>query len=454
MNPEEQRLSDLLHRAAPEPPRRVTVEDVAFRLANTAGGTRSSRVRSPRTRRGFSLLSHGWAPALAAASVVVVAGLSAGAAVVLTSHHGPTPGSGSLVNSTPPTSPTSSAPATTAPPTQVPTSGSPGKSPVRIPGGPWAAELLNGGHQTLIQGSLVGSGNSLYAYTPGDLVRLDPATGRVLAQTPFSGAIPNPPVVVGSTVWTVWQYSGGNVVLHGFDATTLAEVRSVLVPAYGQVSSSAQGALTSGPDGRLYVAAGDTVAVVNPANGQVIRRIQLLGGSASSVAVSPDGSKLYVGTGAFRLLIYNLASDTVVGSSSMSIGGYGGNLVATSGGVWGTIGVGMSEWVWFAPDGDLSFAHRESTGAGAGYDSLPSYSGGVVWIGGSHTMECASPVNGQALATALIPADNGVVQYFGSPTVTGGHAYAYYQDSSSQQMGLARMTPPPACGLTTSTQGS
>jgi hypothetical protein len=450
MNPEEQRLSDLLHRAAPEPPRRVTVEDVAFRLANTAGGTRSSRVRSPRTRRGFSLLSHGWAPALAAASVVVVAGLSAGAAVVLTSHHSPTPGSGNVVN-TPPASPTQAS--TSAPPTQVPTSPPAGKGPVRIPGGPWAAELLNGGHQTLTLGSLVGSGNSLYAYTGADLVRLDPATGRILAQTPFSGAIPNPPVVVGSTVWTVWQYSGGNVVLRGFDATTLAEVKSVLVPAYGQVSSNAQGALTSGPDGRLYVAAGDTVAVVNPASGQ-IQRIQLLGGSASSVAVSPDGSKLYVGTGSFRLLIYNLASDTVEGSSTMSIGGYGGNLVATSGGVWGTIGVGMSEWVWFAPDGDLRFAHRESTGAGAGYDSLPSYSCGVVWIGGSHTLECASPVNGQALATTTIPPDNNVVQYFGSPTVTDGHAYAYYQDNNSQQTGLAQLTPPPACGLTTSPQGS
>jgi hypothetical protein len=38
--------------------------------------------------------------------------------------------------------------------------------------------------------------------------------------------------------------------------------------------------------------------------------------------------------------------------------------------------------------------------------------------------------------------------------VTDGHAYAYYQDNNSQQMGLAQLTPPPACGLTTSPQGS
>jgi hypothetical protein len=444
MNPEERRLSELLHRVAPEPPRRVTVEDVAFRMANTAG---QSRARSPRSRPGLRLLGRGWAPALAAASVVVVAGLSAGAAVVLTSHHSPTSqGNGGVVN--PSTSPTSTSQQASVAPTQSVTSTPPAKGPVAIPDGPWAAELLNGGHQTLTEGSLVGSGGSLYAYTGGDLVRLDPATGAILAQTPFSSAIPNPPVIVGSTVWTVLGYSGGNVTLRGFDATTLAEVKTVRVPAYGQVSSDAQGPLTSSPDGRLYVAAGVTVAVVDPSSGQVIRRFELTAGTASSVAVSPDGSKLYVGVGSFQVLVYDVGAGTEEGSSTMNIGGSGGNLVATSGGVWGTIGVGMSEWVWFAPDGDLRFAHRESVGAGAGFDSLPSYSGGVVWIGGSHTVECANPVNGQALATATIPADNGVVEYFGSPTVSDGRAYAFYQDNSSQQMGLARMTPPSACGQT------
>lgn len=171
MNPEERRLSELLHRVAPEPPRRVTVEDVAFRMANTSG---QSRATPPRRRPRLRLLGRGWAPVLAAASVVAVAGLSAGAAVVLTSHHSPTQqGSGNLVNPT--TSPTS-APATSATsPTQSTTPAPTAKSPVAIPNGPWAAELLNGGHQTLTQGSLVGSGGSLYAYTGGDLVPAGPS---------------------------------------------------------------------------------------------------------------------------------------------------------------------------------------------------------------------------------------------------------------------------------------
>ena len=35
-------------------------------------------------------------------------------------------------------------------------------------------------------------------------------------------------------------------------------------------------------------------------------------------------------------------------------------------------------------------------------------------------------MTGQVLASAAIPTDGGVVEYFGSVTVTGGHTYAYY----------------------------
>src|SRR5271169_5687914 len=83
----------MLHRVTPEPPRRVTVEDVAFRLSNEAGQARGGQARGgprePRARRGLGHLGRGrsWAPVLAAASVVVVAGASAGIATVMTSHH-------------------------------------------------------------------------------------------------------------------------------------------------------------------------------------------------------------------------------------------------------------------------------------------------------------------------------------------------------------------------------
>src|SRR5439155_751306 len=81
----------------------------------------------------------------------------------------------------------------------------------------------------------------------------------------------------------------------------------------------------------------------------------------------------------------------------------GGNLLATDGGVWGTTGSGMSEWVWFAPGGDLARSFRVSQGAGGGFSSVPVYSGGVVWIGGTHELVCASPATGRALARTSIP---------------------------------------------------
>lgn len=245
----------------------------------------------------------------------------------------------------------------------------------------------------------------------------------------------------------VWAYGGGNVVLRGYDARTLTQVASLQVPAIGRISSAAAGVLTAGPDGHLYLAAGDTVAVVDPATGHLIRRIYLADGTASSVAVSPDGSKLYVGLAAsnsFQLLTYDLASAVQTESSRMTSGGVG-NLVATSGGVWGTDGSGMSEWVWFAPGGDLSSSSRVTQGAGGGLYSLPVVADGTVWIGGTRTLACADPGTGKVRASAAIPTDHSAAEYFGSVTYAGGHAYSYYLDDGAQQSGVASLTPPAAC---------
>jgi outer membrane protein assembly factor BamB len=107
----------------------------------------------------------------------------------------------------------------------------------------------------------------------------------------------------------------------------------------------------------------------------------------------------------------------------------------------------MSEWTWFAPGGDLGRAVRIGQGAGAGFASVPSYSGGVVWVGGSHTLTCASPANGRILDTATLPTDHSVVEYFSSPAMVAGHAYSIYQDNAAQRSGVVRMTPPAACSV-------
>ena len=440
MNTEERQLAEMLHRVTPEPPRRVTVEDVAFRLA---GEPR----RGPRSRRGFSFRSvfgggRGWTPVLAALSVFAIAGASAGIATVATSHHSHTP----VTAAGPPATATvSNSPSPTAPSQSSASAG----EPLRVAGGMWGAKLIN--RDLFSQGSLTGSGGSLYGVVDGSLARIDPATGAILQTAPYSPPVFSRPVVVGNTVWVVWSYGGGEIVLRGYDARTLAQVASVPVPAVGGVSNLAQGVLTAGPDGKLYVAAGDSVATVDPAARQVTHRISLTAGRASSVAVSPDGSKLYVGvvpstpSGSFQLLVYDVATGIQASSSQLSVGG-AGNLVATDGGVWGTTGTGMSEWVWFAPGGDLTRSFRVSQGAGAGFSSVPVYSGGVVWVGGSHELLCASPSTGHALARTSIPTDHSVVEYFDSATVlSSGRAYALYQDDAAHLAGVASLTPPAAC---------
>jgi len=444
MNTEERQLTEMLHRITPEPPRRVTVEDIALRVAGQAGPGRQPRSRrrphrEPGLRRPGSR-GRAWAPALAAASVFVVAGAAAGIAVLVNSHHSPPPGQ--AVGTT-----TSGAPAPSSP-AATPATVSPAGPATAIAGAPWGARLVD--HLALLQGSLTGSGDSLYAYTGQDLVRIDPATGAIVRSVPASSAVLNPPVVLGSTVWVVSSYGDGRAILDGYDARTLAHVTSLTVTALGQLSSAAQGVLAAGPDGNLYVAAGNSVAVVNPANGALVRRILQPAGAASSVAVSPDGSRLYVSTFAqpdetFRLLTYDLtAGGTQVGSSSVP-GGAGGNLVATSGGVWGTLGTGTSEWVWFAPGGDLSSASPVIRGAGGGLVSLPSLAGGTVWIGGTHTLACADADTGSVRSSAAIPADHGTAEYVGSVAYAGGHAYAYYVDSMSQVQGLVTLNPPASC---------
>jgi hypothetical protein len=446
VNTEERQLAEMLRRITPEPPRRVTVEDIAYRVASEGRGSDRSRGRDPRPRRGFSFggASRGgrrWAPALAALSVVAIAGATVGIATVANSHHSHTPATSGTPTSSASVSSSSSSPS----PSETVSSVPPG-TPLRVANGMWGAELLN--RQSFDQESLTGSGGSLYAFGNGTLNRIDPASGSILQSAPYTAPVVQPPVVLGGKVWVVSAYGGGEITLRGYDTRTLARVASVEVPAIGGVASSAAGVLAAGPDGKLYVAAGDSVAVVDSGTYQLTRRINLTAGRASSVAIAAGGGPLYVGIGSadsFRLLTYDAGTGRISGSSTMPSGS-AGNLVATSGGIWGTTGSGMSEWVWFAPGWDLSRSFRVSQGAGGGPASLPNVSGGVVWIGGTHELVCASPATGKVLARTAIPADHGIVEYFASPTVLGnGHAYALYQDERAQLSGVAQLTPPAAC---------
>ena len=208
--------------------------------------------------------------------------------------------------------------------------------------------------------------------------------------------------------------------------------------------------LAAGPDGKLYVAAGDTVATVDPAARQVTHRIYLTAGRASSVAVSPDGSKLYVGvapSGSFQLLVYDVAT----GDPGVLVPDVGravpGTCSRPTGGVWGTTGTGMSEWVWFAPGGDLARSFRVSQGAG-GRVQCRCRSTAAAWSGSAARTSSSAPARPPATRWRARPSPptTACVEYFDSATVlSSGHAYALYQDNAAQLAGVASLTPPAAC---------
>jgi hypothetical protein len=450
---EEQRLAEMLHRVTPEPPRRITVEDVAIRMANNS--TRSSRSRAARpgsARQGRpgreGERRSRWIPLLAAASVLAAVGASAGIAVALTGHHStPTSPADGATSSPASGSPSSSARSVSTGPTQHSTQLN-GKAlqPTPLAGGPWGATLVTS--DQLTPGTLVGSGNSLYAVTSSYLLRIDARSGVVTNQVSYPAAVPGqPPVIDGSTVWLVWSYGGGSVVLRGYDAKTLAQTGSITVPSTGSLASAPEGIVAAAPDGDLYVAAGDSVAVVSPSSGSVIKRIAVSDGPADSVAVTPDAATLYVGTdGAvtFELGEYNTATGHRV-SAWDEQSGEPGNLVATSGGAWGTTGIQMVEQVWFVPVSDLSSARQVSKAANGGAASVPTVAGGAVWFGGQRSLVCLNPGSGEALNSSAIPSDNGVPEQYGSVAFADGNAYTIYLNSRAGQAGLAKITPPPTC---------
>ena len=439
MNTEERQLADLLHRVTPEPPRRVTVEDIAFRLANEAGQgrqARTPRLREPRRRephRTRPSWGRAWAPALAAAAVLVVAGGSAALAVGLTSHHGPvaTPGSTRTTNSTvPSTSSASTSPAVVS------------TSAVPITDGPYGAELVN--KHNITPGTLVSGDNYLFGFEPGYLDQINPANGTVVQRVPVNTQVISTPVIVGGQVWAVTTYTSAGAVLTGYDAVTMAPVASVQVPVSGRVSFAAAGVL-AGSGHSLYLAAGNDIAVVSTDTHKITRRFVELQGPIDSLATSPDGSKLYISLGNFTLLTYGLPGLPQLASSTMNVSGVGANLVATSGGVWGTLST-QSTSVFFAPGGNLAKLVHVGDATGTGDYSVPTYSGGTVWIGGSQTLVCASPTTGTVLATASIPRDNSAAEYLGGVAVAGRRAYASYSNPSAKQAGTAAMTVPAACG--------
>ena len=250
MNTEERQLAEMLHRVTPEPPRRVTVEDVAFRLANEAGQARGGHPE-PRLRRGPGRgnlgRGRGWAPVLAAASVVVVAGASAGIATVMTSQRGHTT---SLRDNYAPLVGLGVDPGDLDGAGEALPSTGPPRQPEPNADGMWGAQLIR---PSVADPSLAGRRDQPRRRCAlRHLPRLpepgsarSPGTCCTRCRTPRrSLASRTNGTSTGSTVWVLSSYSGSSVVLTGYNGKTLAPAGTVTVPVSGQLSSAPQGVLT------------------------------------------------------------------------------------------------------------------------------------------------------------------------------------------------------------------
>lgn len=420
MNVEEQRLAQWLQEITPEPRRALSVDDIAARVEH---------ARAPHR-------PHNWLPLLAAACVVALV-----AALVLALR-----GTGS----TRPAHPTPSRVPTTTP-TAVHTSSSPTghktPHPPALPVDPWGATRIT--DLDLRPDSMVGYRGRLYALDQsGELVDIDPVSGRVVASTaPAAGTTQIDDLVVSSgSVWTVGVAEGGGVRVEQYDATTL---RPEAGAKFGGANLNAgrYGTLLGAEPGRpwVLVGGGRTVHLLDDTLSPV-RTFTVPDGQISDFATSPDGARLYVSSGpesAQRIYVVDVHSGKRLGTVDLGPGATGGlvGLRASAGGLFVTSAEGHVASVLFAPlpSGRSGATAFEGSGGG-GFLPQATLSGGVAWIGGTR-LGCANPTDGRLRATTQVDPGKADVS---SMTVVHHRVYAVYQGSGQA---LVELHPPAACGV-------
>lgn len=417
---EEQRLAAWLDEMTPEPPRAIAVDDIAARV---------------RQRRGLPW----WVPALAAAAVVVlVAALAFG---LRGSDHAAPP----AVH----TGSTTTAPAPVPVPQRV--------LPIHV----WHARTLS--DQTLANDALAALDGRLYGLVPYStfgpvstlygLTRLDLTTGRPLGPT-FQGGIstPLPPVASAGLVWTVAQLHGAGSrtqtnTVYGLDPNTLAVRVKAGLP---RSSTGDFTTLAAAPDGTVVVGLGRRITFVGT-HGTL--RSFTADAEVDGLAVSPDGSRLYVagaeaGAGGRLETLDPTTGARLAGA--VETGPISG-LQATASGVWDTWTGGHGAGIEFRPAHDLASPVRpEGGGSGGGSVVAPTLSGGVAWLGGDSTIGCADPDTGRSRAHVSLGTTRAgeVVGYLSGLQSLGAHVYATFDDIQSRGgliTHLVELTPPTAC---------
>jgi hypothetical protein len=488
MTEEERRLAELLHKAVPQPPRPISADDIAARVA---------------ARRRITVLPvQPWLPALAVACVLLaIAGTSVWLVGGRPAPSAPAarPSSTGAPADVSSSSSASSASSTSTPPSRSagstsssarPPASSAGTSPRQtatstrtnhnypnpessvIPIGvigAFGAQLLN---VAPIGPVIVGGAGAVYGLEPakpdqslpGLIDRFELANGVSTAQVQIDPNASWPPLVTSRALWLP-VVTAGTVTIELLDPVTLRQTGSFQIAAV--TPASAQPVLAASPGySEILLGDGNQIYSLNPSSGAVEHQLSITG-LVGGLAVSPDGSRLYAGAntggGEPHLLILDLQhglatlSDTVLPNSQDSpVVGHGAvtGLLATSGGAWVTVRYpyptiqSAADDIVFAPLNDPG--HPREAIPGGGLAATATLAGGAVFVSGLHQIECADPQTAAVRAHASQMGELGLSHNFYSVQLVGGRYYASFQtnggDAGGAYVGLAVLHPPAACG--------
>lgn len=232
---------------------------------------------------------------------------------------------------------------------------------------------------------------------------------------------------------------------HQLDPSTLKLRRSVALPAPALTPPDFPGAIAAVPGGTLWVGVGaelyrldSTTAAVTAAFAQP--------GSLTGLSVSPDSALVYTAgrmAGGNGLIVTerDATSGVRLASHSFAFAVAGGQVSASTAGVWVSYGTGMlgsavelrsSDLAEMVPPNGATPTLATPFAAAMGFAT--SISGGVLWLYGTQDLSCANPVTGHVRATE--PVNTGVE----GPVVA--FRGALYVATSN---GLAVVAPPSAC---------
>lgn len=442
MTEEESRLAALLQQAVPQPPRSMSPDHIAASVADRAAG--SPRRFGP------------WFPALAAACALLV--IAATSVWLIGSGFrpaAPTSRSSRASTTLPATATsTSTGPVATSAGTLPWNSGDPvvprqpdiTAEPTTAPSpepfvGPWSARMLN---SVPIDFVVVGGADAAYGLEGRQLNRFDPVDGYIAAHRLLDPNTNWPPVVTTEALWLSVMTQGA-VILQKLDLHSLQRrgaLQLAITPATTDPPWTP--ALAATQDGsELFLGYADQLYSVNPTDGMVEQHS--LDGHVGGLAVSPDGSRLYVGLnvgggGTATLLALDIRHGLSTISKTPLARGLVTDLLATSGAVWAT----LDDSVYVTPLTDLSH-NRAVIGGGGGLPATATLAGGVVWLSGLGSIACADARTGAVRAQANSSGWGNMARYVGSVQLVAGHWLGSYGTNFSSDRGLATLTPPARC---------